>query len=477
MVSPSQRALSVRSAVYVLGQVLSKGLSFVLVPLFTRRLTQGDYGLLAICTALMAGLQPLLSLGLPSALARFFALAADSGERRRLVGSLSWATGALVLVGGIAVEAVTLTIGSGQLFGVPWNPALRLAIWGALLATGAALPVALVQMEERTAAYALLTYGQPVLRLLLSVVLVAFLQRGLLGVLEAIVLSYVLFLPIYAWILVRAGAARLDWGVLGRCLVFCLPLVPHNMAHWILNLSDRLVIQPFVTSADLGLYALAFQVAQIVLLAGMSINDALMPFLLNRAWDPEAPSLFSQVSRLFAFGIGGLTVVVAASAVPLVGLLAPPAYAPAARLVAPMAAGYLFLALYYVPRHFLFLAGRSGVIALCSAGAAAVNIMWNLLLTPRLGIGAAAWGTCVSYLLLWAAVTVLARDHMIGRLERRDLVAVLGGAASAVAVSAFFVPRGLGMAFTLPLLAGGGVGLALVVAGRRHVPAESRLRR
>ena len=473
MVSPSQRALSVRSTVYVFGQVLSKGLSFLLVPLFTRQLTQGDYGLLAICTAVMAGLQPLLSLGLPSALARFFALAADNHERRRLVGSLAWATGALVLAGGIAVEVVTLTIGSGELFGVPWNPELRLAIWGALLATGAALPVALVQMEERTAAYAVLTYGQPVLRLLLSVVFVAFLHRGLLGVLESIVLSYVLFLPLYAWILVRGGTVRLDWGMLSRCLVFCLPLVPHNLAHWILNLSDRLVIQPFVTPADLGLYALAFQVAQIVLLAGMSINDALMPFLLNRASDPEAPVVFSQVSRLFAFGIGALTVVVTASAVPLVGLLAPPAYAPAARLVAPMAAGYLFLALYYVPRHFLFLAGRSGVIALCSAGAAAVNIMWNLLVTPRLGIGAAAWGTCVSYLLLWAAVTVLARGHMIGRLERRDLVAVLGGVVSAVAVSTFLVPRGFGMAFLFPLLAGGGVGVALAVAGRRHVPAES----
>src|SRR6266850_6062941 len=294
MASPSQRALSVRSAIYVFGQVLSKGLSFLLVPLFTRQLTQGDYGLLAICTAVMAGLQPLLSLGLPSALARFFALAADDGERRRLVGSLAWATGALVLAGGIAAEVVTLTIGSGDLFGVPWNPALRLAIWGALLATAAALPVALVQMEERTAAYAVLTYGQPVLRLLLSVVFVAFLQRGLLGVLESIVLSYVLFLPVYAWILMRGGTARLDWGMLSRCLVFCLPLVPHNLAHWILNLSDRLVIQPFVTAAELGMYALAFQVAQIVLLAGISINDALMPFLLNRASDPEAPVVFSQ---------------------------------------------------------------------------------------------------------------------------------------------------------------------------------------
>jgi len=44
---------------------------------------------------------------------------------------------------------------------------------------------------------------------------------------------------------------------------------------------------------------------------------------------------------------------------------------------------------------------------------------------------------------------------------------------SAVAVSTFLVPRGLGMAFLFPLLAGGGVGVALIVAGRRHVPAES----
>jgi len=468
MLSGSQRGLSARSATYLLGQVLSKGLSFLLVPLFTHQLTQGEYGLLAICTAIMTGIQPVLSLGLPSALARFFAIAADSRERRRVVGSLSWATVVLLFVGGVAVEAVSRTVGSGELLGVPWNPALRLAMWGALLATGAALPVALVQMEERTGSYALLTYGQPVLRLVLSVVLVGFLQRGFLGVLESIVLSYLMFLPLYVRILVRGGTARLDWGVLTQCLAFCLPLVPHNVAHWVLNLSDRLVIAPFVTPAELGLYALAFQVAQIVQLFGISINDALMPFLLNRASDPQAPAVFSQVSRFFAFGIGALTVIVSASAVPVVRVLAPPAYAPAAEMVAPMAAGYLFLALYYIPRHFLFIAGRSGVIALASAGAAAANIVWNLVVTPRLGIGAAAWGTCVSYVLLWAAITVLARDHMIGRLERRDLVAVLGGVLSAVVVSTLLVPRGLVMAFLIPLLAGGGVALALVVVGRRH---------
>src|SRR5205814_134402 len=133
--------------------------------------------------------------------------------------------------------------------------------------------------------------------------------------------------------------------VLRHCLVFGLPLVPHNIAHWVLNLSDRLVIQPFVTAAALGLYALAFQVAQIVQLAGISINDALMPFLLNRASDPQAPSVFYRVSRFFTFGIGALTIIVTAAAVPLVRLLAPPAYASAAALVAPMAVGYFFLAL------------------------------------------------------------------------------------------------------------------------------------
>lgn len=421
---------------YVFGQVVSKGLSFALVPLFTRTLTQADYGLLAICTALVSGLVPVLSLGLPMALARFYAIARDSRERRALVGSLTWATVAVLLVGGGLVELGSSALGARATLGVSWAPALRLTLWCALLGMFAALPVSLVQIAERTAAYALLMYGQPVVRVGLSVLLVVVLRGGLVGVLLAMVLSYVLLLPVYVWILVKDGGVALDRAALRRSLMFGLPLVPHNVAHWVLNLSDRVVIQPVVTAADMALYALAFQVAQIVALGTASVNDAMMPFLLNRASGPDARAVFSQVARWYTLGSGVLTVLVIAAAGPLVAILAPAHYAPATGLVAPLAVGYLLLGLYFLPRHSLFIAGRSIAIGLCSTVSAAFNVAWNLVLTPRLGIAAAAWGTTVSYLLLWGSISVLARrDRIDVNLPSQSLAvhaAVLAAAATAV---------------------------------------------
>ena len=420
------------SMIYIGGQVFSRSLSFLLVPLFTRALTTSEYGVLALCTAVMGVLQPVLSVGAQGSVTRYFGVLPDEADRRRFVGTVFWLGALLAVAAGGAAEVAGNGVARILFKDLPYAPYLRLAVWASVAGLVGVVPGAIAMSSERPALYSLLTYGNSILRLLLSVALVVSLHRGLRGVLEAMLLSNLLFFPVYLWIAISEGSFTVNRAWALRALLFGLPLVPHNLAHWALNLSDRVVLQRYVTQADLGIYALSFQIAQIVAILTAGANDAILPFMVNRAERSDARELFTKLTSVFAFASVLLTVVVISSARLLTGIAAPGSYAEAAELVLPLALGYLLLAFYYIPRHYLFIAGRNGRVAIASVSSALLNIVWNLALAPRYGIVAAAWGTAACYLLLFVWVALSAHQFRIGRYDLVWLSACLAGLALVV---------------------------------------------
>ena len=82
--------------------------------------------------------------------------------------------------------------------------------------------------------------------------------------------------------------------------------------------------------------------------------------------------------------------------------------------------------------------GRPGLVSLFGAGALLLNVAWNLLFLPILGIVAASIGSSLAYLFLAGGYIVATRrtsvTHATDLLPRRSDLALLGRALrSAVA--------------------------------------------
>ena len=59
-------------SLYSFAEMFTKGLGFILLPLYTRLLVPADYGILAIVGAIASVLLPLITLGTRGAIHRFF---------------------------------------------------------------------------------------------------------------------------------------------------------------------------------------------------------------------------------------------------------------------------------------------------------------------------------------------------------------------------------------------------------------------
>src|SRR5688572_33311670 len=92
MTSSDARRLFDRSAIYALGLLLLRGMTFLLIPLYTRYLDRAEYGIVAVATSVTAVLAVLGPLSLHGALARLYFDAESGADRRRVAGALWIAT-------------------------------------------------------------------------------------------------------------------------------------------------------------------------------------------------------------------------------------------------------------------------------------------------------------------------------------------------------------------------------------------------
>ena len=124
-----------KSSIYVFGDVLTKGVGFFLIPLYTAYLSPEDYGIISLSTIIASIFTIISTGGLRSAILKFYFNFDDIEERKQFYGTL-WLF--YFFVPGVIL--LLLEVKGKYIFGyiipsVAYHPYLRLAIWTAYMYT------------------------------------------------------------------------------------------------------------------------------------------------------------------------------------------------------------------------------------------------------------------------------------------------------------------------------------------------------
>lgn len=462
--SPGARTLGVRALVYGIGHVLSKGLAFLTLPLFTRYLTREEYGAYALVLTAVQAMGLLLPLGLHGALAKFHFAAREDEERRRVAWTLWAGVAAVALLLAAALDLAGGLSGGSPFRELPFHPNLRLCVWTAFVGTLALVPLNLLQIRGRAGAFVLWTLAQSAASVGLSLLWVTALRRGVTGAqIGTLMGGAIVAVPLAA---VALREARVCWrpDLLRSAFRYSLPLVPHGLLTWVLAGSDRLILERWVPLGEIGAYLLGWQLASVVGLLSSAMNSALAPHLfeIHAALGDGARPRVARIATYFALALFWAALGLALFAREAVLLLAGPDYRGAHGVVPWITGGMLLGGLYYIPANVLFLtSGTAGVLAATVASGAA-SVAMNLAFIPAGGASAAAVTSLASsgVLLLVAAVVAQRRwpiPYEAGRLARAAAVTaacwIAGGALAGrvppVAESALKAALWLGWPFLL----------------------------
>jgi O-antigen/teichoic acid export membrane protein len=443
------RRFGAQALVYLLPNLLVRGVTFLLTPLYTRAMRPEDFAVVAVANTLTT----VLSLGLGCALygcvPRLFVERADEAARRRLFGSLLLFSLAVPTALTAALHAAGAAGWLDVFATVRFVPHLRLALWTALFGVFAPLPTSIYMAREQPGKVAALNAAAALLQVALTLLFVAALRQGALGVLRANLASGAATAALSIALVARMSTLRVSWPLLRAALAFSLPLVPHLAANWALSVSDRLVLERYVSKDELGRYSLGYLFSLVVSLVASAVTNALGPMANRQLKDPR---LAPNVPPLGTYALAAIVAVglaVALVAREAVALLAPPSYHGAARFVPWVVLGAVFQGVYFVWSTGTWFSMRTGAIPLVTFASAGLNVAINLLLVPRHGALVAAVSTAVAY-----AAGALLHGALAQRLypipwEYRRWGLLLGVGAGCYATGRLLAPAALAPALAV----------------------------
>ena len=397
------------AAVYSLGFTVQRAIGLLMLPLYTRALAPAEYGDLGVLLSVSVALGLLLSAGLEPWIVRNYVQLADEPERRRQEMDSVWR----FLVFFPLLTSFVLAAIAWPLFGdsrpVGAVEVSLTVVAAAVNVAGTAYPLAVLRARHDRRGFLLLTGITALLTPALTVLLVVVLDQGIRGWFLASLVSGIVVLAAAMALLPWQFRGRLRWPIVRTALIFSLPLIPHFLSHWALQLADRGIIAGMVSGPDLGRYTLAGILAGSVMMVLIALNQGFQPSYARAGATYDQHDALKHVVVVQATAVVTITLAGVLLGPPLLELLAPAAYHGAESLVPWLVLGFGFLGLYFIPMNGAALAvGRTRHAWVATAASAAVNIALLYLLVPHHGVKAAAIASAIGYLTLLVLVAAWA---------------------------------------------------------------------
>lgn len=397
------------SAVYGLIRIITSGTSLILLPLYTKTLAPPEYGTVDFLTICANLVYLTVALEIAQGFARYFADSDNRGDK------VLYASTALLFT----AAAYTLFLVAAFLFSSELSRLLldstehrdvvkvaALSIWGYGLFY---LVQNQLRYELKPLRYAIASLTFSLTSIGMALFLLLVLKSGIIGVFLAQMTGNIAGLSIGLYFTRGSYKWTFDWGKCRKMLGFSVPLVLSGIGVFAAMYMDRIAIKHLLSMRDLGIYAAGYRVASIVILAMVGFQMALTPLIYHHHRDEKTPRDIERTFRWFLAMALPLVLVGALFADEALYLLTTPAYAEGRKVVFLLGAAFLFSNMYmFAPG--VWIANRTGWVAVLNIGAAILNLSLNYALIPHLGIIGGALSTCISSLTAFIGYMLLGQN-------------------------------------------------------------------
>ncbi len=422
MKSPLKQ-LAGETAIYGLSTILARIINFALVPVYTRVLTQGNYGIVTELMSWIGVLQVVLVLGLETGCFRY---ANKEGiDPKKVFGN------AFVTVFGVSAAFLALMLAFdgaiASLLGYDGYDCV-IRYMGGILALDSitAIIFSKLRQEHKALKFALIKTAKICTEL--GVNLYLFLAASKPAwiynfVSETPDFSYVIFAIFVSCVLcgilllpeIFHLSLRLDGKLLKEMLLYSLPLMVAALPGVINDLLDRILFRWFDTSSEqwrdtLGIYQAAVKLSVIMNLFIQMFRYAAEPFFFQRAKDKGSNELYAKVMTYFvAFCCFVMIGVI--YYIDILELLLGKDFRSALGVVPVMLLGYILLGMLFNVNMWYKLSGKTSMAVWITLIGLTVTAIVNICFMPRFSYWASAFGHLLSCLVMLTVSVALGNKY------------------------------------------------------------------
>lgn len=237
---------------------------------------------------------------------------------------------------------------------------------------------------------------------------------------------------------------KIDRSYWKEALIFNLPLIPHYLSTYLLNSADKFMISYLVSDSSAAFYSVAYSVAAIGSIIWTSINGSLVPFTYEKCRDKNYNAIDKVVTPILTiFGVGCIVIIMMAPE--LIGFMATSEYMEAIYVVPPVVGGIFFQVQYSIYANIVYYYKKPKYIMLGSVISVIVNIILNYFCIIKWGYIAAGYTTLICY-LLQAIIDYFAMKKVVSeRIYNMKYICVLSTAVIIVSIFS-------GIAYSFPII-------------------------
>lgn len=192
---------------------------------------------------------------------------------------------------------------------------------------------------------------------------------------------------------------------------FSFPLIPHFLAGILLQQSDRLMISIMCDTKSVAIYSLAYNGGMILFFVNEALINVIVPWTYKKIKKDDF-SGFTQAAGMVVGLISIINILLSICAPELVAIMAPSEYSDAVYIIPPVAISGVFMCLYNFYANVEYYYEETKLVAIASSMSAIINIILNYIFIGIYGYIAAGYTTVICY-FFYALFHLLFMKHVL----------------------------------------------------------------
>jgi len=393
------------TVIYSIGNLSTKLIGLVLLPLYTAKLTVENYGQFAILEVTMQFFIMVCGLRLVSGMMRWCSDTEDKKEQGSIIFTSYLAMIALAFVLNLIFQPLRSTWSQIFFHTADFNFYFTLLFINVGLEIINSIPMNVLRFRQQSVQYVVLFSLKMLTALSLNIYFIGYAHRGIDGILLSHVCANGLLLLLSIPIIIKNSYYKFRMNSLKQMVQYSLPLVFTAISVQLLSMGDRFILKYYLTYDDVAIYSLAYKIAGVInVFLIQSFTLGFLPVAYRMSGRSDGKAFFIRVHTYFA----GLLVVAALllslfSREVLALFVRNDAYLAAAAFVPPLAFTFVFKGLQYIYSLGFHYVKKTRYNALIVFGGVILNFLLNFMLIPRWGIWGASISTVISSVALASA--------------------------------------------------------------------------
>lgn len=405
------------SAIFLLGNLGSKLITFFMVPLYTYYLSTSEYGTLDIIQTSINLLIPILTLELGQAALRYTVEKKDILERKKIFSSI---------VSFCIIAALLVIILSPIVFFIDVYKGIEIIfIFLLILNNFTNVFMSYVRGIGKSKEFAINGIIITIVTVALNIVLLVNYNWGLKGYLISLLTAQafsILYLLYVSEVQKNFRKKYINKAILSELIRFSFPIIPNTVMWWLINGSTRFFIMYYVGLSANGLFAVASKIPSIIAMITTIFTQAWQISSYEEYGSKDRDEFYSSIFEKYSIFIFVVTIGCLVIQKNVISFLVDETFLDSWKLIPFLVYGSVFQSLSsFLGTHYTASKQTKGTLT-TSIYAGIASVICNIILIPYFGAFGASLTSFICFLILFLVRLVDTKKISVTRINWKKFI-------------------------------------------------------